>query len=81
MVCVHLKQLYQLCQEQQIRLGGSDLIRIVCKQCGEQDICPTNLMELTPDEDESAGGQGEAGSGERSSGQASDASESGGFQA
>jgi len=51
MVCKHLRQLYQLCQEQQIRLGSSDLIRIVCKQCGEQEICPTNLMELETDDD------------------------------
>ncbi|HID24807.1 MAG TPA: hypothetical protein EYP14_20740 [Planctomycetaceae bacterium] len=49
MVCIHLRQLYQLCLEQQIRLSSSDLVRIVCQQCGEQEICPSNLMELESD--------------------------------
>jgi hypothetical protein len=26
-------------------MGGSDLIRVVCHQCGEQDVCPSALME------------------------------------
>ena len=45
MVCVHLKQLYQLCQEQNLRLGGSDLVHVVCKQCGLQEVCPSTLMD------------------------------------
>ena len=45
MVCEHLKQLYQLCQDQQLRLGGADLIRVVCMQCGEQEECPSTLMD------------------------------------
>ena len=45
MSCVHLRQLYQLCQQHELRLGSSDLIRIVCDQCGEQEVCPSNLMD------------------------------------
>ena len=45
MVCTHLKQLYQLCQDQKLRLGGADLIRVVCMQCGEQEVCPSTLMD------------------------------------
>jgi hypothetical protein len=45
MVCEHLRQLYQLCQDQKIRLSGSDLIHIVCHQCGRQDVCPSNLRD------------------------------------
>lgn len=45
MVCEHLKQLYQLCLEQKIRLSGADLIHIVCHQCGKQDVCPSNLRD------------------------------------
>ena len=55
MVCTHLRELYDLCQQQQIRLGSSDLVRIVCKQCGEQEVCPSALMEefdATPTEAE-----------------------------
>ena len=45
MACVHLQQLYKLCQEQHLKLGGSDLIRVVCHQCGEQEVCPSTLVE------------------------------------
>jgi hypothetical protein len=45
MTCVHLRQLYELCNHQQLRLGGADLVRIVCRQCGEQEVCPSTLMD------------------------------------
>lgn len=45
MTCVHLRQLYQLCQEHDLKLGGSDLIRVVCNQCGEQEVCPSILTD------------------------------------
>ena len=45
MTCVHLKKLYELCQEEQLRIGGADLVRIVCTQCGEQEVCPSMLLE------------------------------------
>ena len=44
MVCDHLRQLYQLCLEQKIRLSASDLIHVVCEQCGRQEVCPSNLV-------------------------------------
>ena len=54
MACVHLRQLYQLCQDHDLKLGGSELIRIVCRQCGEQDVCPANLVEMDEPQDEQA---------------------------
>ena len=51
MACVHLQQLYQLCQDQHLRLGASDLIRVVCHQCGDQEVCPSALVEV-PDSEE-----------------------------
>lgn len=45
MVCEHLRELYRLCQDQHLRLGGADLIRVVCMQCGQQDVCPAVLMD------------------------------------
>ena len=45
MTCVHLRKLYQLCQDEGLRLGGTDLIRIVCHQCGEQEVCPSVLID------------------------------------
>ena len=45
MTCVHLQQLYKLCQEHELKLGASDLIRVVCHQCGEREVCPSTLMD------------------------------------
>jgi hypothetical protein len=45
MVCSHLRELYELCETNQLRLGGSDLIRIVCKQCNLEETCPSVLMD------------------------------------
>jgi len=45
MTCHHLQQLYQLCQDQQLKIGGSDLVRFVCEKCGEQEVCPSVLLE------------------------------------
>ncbi|MEQ9407421.1 MAG: hypothetical protein RIK87_06820 [Fuerstiella sp.] len=45
MVCSHLKELYQLCETNDLRLGSSDLIRIVCRQCNQQETCPSVLMD------------------------------------
>jgi hypothetical protein len=45
MTCVHLRQLYRLCQEHDLKLGGTDVIRIVCQQCGEQEECPSTLTD------------------------------------
>lgn len=45
MVCTHLRELYDLCEQHQIRLGGADLIRIVCKQCEQDETCPSTLMD------------------------------------
>jgi hypothetical protein len=43
MTCVHLQQLYKLCKELDLKLGGSDLIRVVCRQCDAQAVCPSTL--------------------------------------
>lgn len=45
MVCNHLKELYQLCETNQLRLAGPDLIRIVCRQCDQEETCPSVLMD------------------------------------
>lgn len=45
MTCVHLRQLFKLCQEHDLKLGGSDVVRVVCKQCGEQEVCPSMLTD------------------------------------
>ena len=45
MTCIHLRELYQLCKSENLKLSSSDLIHIVCQQCGEQEVCPSLLIE------------------------------------
>ena len=45
MPCVHLHQLIKLCEDHQLKLGGSDVIQLVCEQCGQQEVCPDMLMD------------------------------------
>ena len=45
MTCVHLRQLYRLCEQHELKLGSSDLIRVVCQQCGEHEVCPSTLTD------------------------------------
>lgn len=45
MICNHLKELFQYCKEHDVRLSSSDLVHIVCKQCGIQEVCPSALVE------------------------------------
>ena len=52
MTCIHLRELYQLCQNENLKLSSSDLIHIVCQQCGEQEVCPSLLTEESPKDQE-----------------------------
>ncbi len=45
MSCKHLQELYQLCQQYNLKLTGPELVRIVCPTCGVDEICPNVLME------------------------------------
>lgn|GEM_PF-4100080 len=47
MTCIHLRELYQLCQSEHLKLSSSDLIHIVCQQCDEQEVCPSLLTDQT----------------------------------
>ena len=45
MACIHLQKLYALCQEHELRfhVASSDLVRIVCRECDSQEVCPSNF--------------------------------------
>ena len=45
MTCVHLRKLYDLCQSNNLRLASSDLVHVVCKECGQKEVCPSVLVE------------------------------------
>jgi hypothetical protein len=50
MICVHLQELFDLCRENDLKIGGADLIRVVCRQCGQQEVCPSTLVEAPGDQ-------------------------------
>ncbi len=45
MPCVHLQELYKLCEKHELRIASHDAIRIVCRQCAEQEVCPSSLTD------------------------------------
>jgi hypothetical protein len=45
MTCKHLTQLYDFCQTHNLKLSSTDLIRIVCPQCGVEEVCPSMLSD------------------------------------
>lgn len=44
MACKHLNQLFRLCREHRLHFSGTDLIRIVCKECSSEETCPSILL-------------------------------------
>lgn len=58
MPCEHLKQLYELCNEHELRLSSSDVIRIVCPHCQVEETCPSvHLSEYESRQTPSSGGE------------------------
>ena len=45
MTCAHLKRLYQLCQQESLRFSSAELVRIVCQECGMEEVCPSTLTD------------------------------------
>ena len=45
MICVHVKKLYQLCEQEGLKLSSADLIHIVCNECGVKEVCPSMLAD------------------------------------
>ena len=45
MPCRHLHQLFDVCREHNLKLSSSDLIRIVCPECGISEECPSVLCD------------------------------------
>jgi hypothetical protein len=45
MTCVHLQKLYRVCEENKLRLSSSDLIHIMCIECGRKEVCPSTLTD------------------------------------
>jgi hypothetical protein len=58
MTCIHLKEINRVCEDSGLKLGRTDLIRVVCKECGDQEVCPANSIEM--DEPSSEGGRSDS---------------------
>ena len=43
MSCKHLRELYEMCLRNNVKLSSTDLIRVVCSQCGVEEQCPSLL--------------------------------------
>jgi hypothetical protein len=45
MSCVHLKEINRVCNDHGVHVSQSDLVRIVCKECGDHEVCPSNPVQ------------------------------------
>ncbi len=45
MPCEHLKELFDLCERHDLAIASRDAIRVVCRQCEQQEVCPTSLTD------------------------------------
>lgn len=45
MPCEHLKELFDLCERHDLHIASRDAIRVVCRQCEQQEVCPTSLTD------------------------------------
>jgi hypothetical protein len=45
MPCEHLRELFELCEKHDLQIASQDAIKVVCRQCHEQEVCPTSLTD------------------------------------
>lgn len=45
MPCEHLRKFFQLCQDNELKISSSDVIRITCQKCAEIEVCPDMLTD------------------------------------
>jgi hypothetical protein len=45
MPCEHLQELFELCEKHDLQISSHDAIKVVCRQCHEQEVCPSSLTD------------------------------------
>lgn len=45
MPCEHLQALFELCEKHDLHIASQDAIKVVCRQCHQQEVCPTSLTD------------------------------------
>ncbi|MCG8606357.1 hypothetical protein MJD09_15405 [bacterium] len=46
MLCEHLEELQNFVRDNELEIGGLDMIRVVCKKCNVQHECPQIAVEF-----------------------------------
>ena len=45
MVCEHLQEFFEVCDKHGLQIASPDAIKIVCRQCEQQQVCPTSRTD------------------------------------
>ena len=45
MPCQHLQELFDLCKKHDLHIAGRDAVKVVCRQCEQQEVCPSSLTD------------------------------------
>ena len=45
MPCEHLEELFELCEKHGLQIASPDAIKVVCRQCQQQEVCPSSLTD------------------------------------
>ncbi len=45
MPCQHLQEFFALCQKHDLHIAGRDAVKVVCRQCEQQEVCPSSLTD------------------------------------
>jgi hypothetical protein len=52
MLCEHLKELQHFVRDNELEIGGLDMIRVACKKCNVQHECPQISVEFWEEDSE-----------------------------
>lgn len=53
MTCVHLRELFELCTQHDVKISSAEVVHFVCNQCQQQETCPAMLTDEYDARDES----------------------------
>lgn len=45
MPCEHLTELFELCEKHELKIASQDAIKVVCRRCQQQEVCPSSLTD------------------------------------
>jgi hypothetical protein len=45
MTCIHLRELFDLCTQHNVKVSSAEVVHFVCNQCNHQETCPAMLAD------------------------------------